>query len=64
MNLQAINALTFLGDQAKAVLAPLKRQRPASKSTCGTPAAISKPVLEGRYDPSYQVFPGFGRDNP
>ena len=57
VKLQALNALTFLGDQAKAVLPTIKRAATVAETEYTKNAArYLEAVLEGRYEPGYPVF--------
>jgi hypothetical protein len=60
VKLQAINALTFLGDQAKVVLPTIKAAAADSQEYIRNAGRYLEAVLEGRYEPSYPVFPGLG----
>ena len=57
VKLQALNALTFIGDQAKAVLPTIKRVLASDSQEYLTRAArYLVVVLEGRYEPSSPIF--------
>jgi hypothetical protein len=58
VRLQAINALTFLGAQAKAVLPAIKAAAADSQEYIRNAGRYLEAVLEGRYEPSYPVFGG------
>lgn len=63
MSLQALNALTFLGDQAKAELRTIKTAAASRQEYVRNAGRYLEAVLEGRYEPSYQVFLGIGSGN-
>jgi arylsulfatase A-like enzyme len=54
--LQAINALTFLGEQARPALPSIKRAAAKTQQFLRSTGRYLEAVLEGRYDPSYPVF--------
>jgi arylsulfatase A-like enzyme len=56
VKLQALNALTFLGEQAKAALPTIARAATGSQEYLRNAGRYLEAVLEGRYDPTYQVF--------
>ena len=57
VKLQALNSLTFLGEQAKAVLPTIKRAATVAETEYTKNAArYLDAVLEGRYEPGYPVF--------
>jgi len=56
VKLQALNALTFLGDQSKAVLPTIKAAAATDQEYLRNAGRYLEAVLEGRYDPSYPVF--------
>jgi hypothetical protein len=58
VKLQALNALTFLGDQAKVVLPTIKAAAADSQEYIRNAGRYLEAVLEGRYEPSYPVFGG------
>lgn len=60
VRLQAINALTFLGEQARAVLPSIKAAALNNQEYLRNAGRYLEAVLEGRYDPAYPVFPGIG----
>jgi len=60
IRLQAINSLTFLGSQAKAALPSIKAAAVIDQEYLRNAGRYLEAVLEGRYDPSYPVFPGIG----
>ena len=55
--LQALNALTFLGEQARAALPAIKRAASGSQEYLRNAGRYLEAVLEGRYAPSYPVYP-------
>jgi hypothetical protein len=55
VRLQAINALTFLGEQAKAALPAIERAASGEQELLRSAGRYLSAVLEGRYDPSYPV---------
>lgn len=56
VKLQALNALTFVGDQAKAALPTIKRAAAGDQEYLRNAGRYLEAVLEGRYEPTYQVF--------
>ncbi len=60
VKLQALNALTFLGDQAKPVLPTIKAAAATDQEYVRNAGRYLEAVLEGRYEPSYPVFPSPG----
>jgi arylsulfatase A-like enzyme len=58
VKLQALNALTFLGQQSKAVLSTVKAAAASQQEYVKNAARYLEAVLEGRYDPAYRVFGG------
>lgn len=58
VKLQALNALTFLGDQAKAVLPTIKAAAESTQEYLRNAGRYLEALLEGRYEPSYPVFGG------
>jgi hypothetical protein len=56
VSLQALNSLTFLGDQAKAALRTIKRAAASQQEYVRNAGRYLEAVLEGRYVPSYNVF--------
>ena len=57
VKLQALNSLTFLGDQAKAALPSIKAAAAGSQEYLRNAGRYLEAVLEGRYEPSSPVFP-------
>ena len=58
VRLQALNALTFVGEQARAALPAVKRAATDNQEYVKRAGRYLEAVLEGRYDPSYPVFGG------
>jgi hypothetical protein len=58
VRLQALNALTFLGDQARAVLPTVKKAAASDQEYLRNAGRYLEAVLEGRYAPAYPVFTG------
>jgi arylsulfatase A-like enzyme len=56
VRLQAINALTFLGEQSQAALPQIKRAAEGSQQFLRNCGRYLEAVLEGRYDPTFPVF--------
>jgi hypothetical protein len=56
VKLQALNSLTFIGDQAKAALPTIKRAAAGEQEYLRNAGRYLEAVLEGRYDPAYAVF--------
>jgi len=56
VRLQALNALTYLGEQARPVLATIKRAAASEQEYLRNAGRYLEAVLEGRYEPSYAVF--------
>ena len=56
VKLQAINALTFLGEQSRAALPQIKRAAAGSQQFLRNCGRYLEAVLEGRYDPTFRVF--------
>jgi arylsulfatase A-like enzyme len=56
VKLQALNSLTFIGDQAKAALPSIKAAAAGSQEYLRNAGRYLEAVLEGRYEPSYPVF--------
>ena len=56
VKLQALNALTYLGEQARPVLATIKRAAASEQEYLRNAGRYLEAVLEGRYEPSYAVF--------
>jgi len=59
VKLQALNALTFLGEQARPVLPSVKAAAAGQQEYLRNAGRYLEAVLEGRYDPAYPVFGGF-----
>jgi hypothetical protein len=59
VKLPALNALTFLGDQAKSVLPTIKAAAADTQEYIRNAGRYLEAVLEGRYEPSSPVFGGF-----
>lgn len=57
VKLQALNSLTFVGEQAKAALPSIKAAAAGSQEYLRNAGRYLEAVLEGRYEPSYPVFP-------
>jgi hypothetical protein len=58
VKLQALNSLTFIGDQARAALPTIKAAATSSQEYLRNAGRYLEAVLEGRYDPAYPVFGG------
>jgi hypothetical protein len=56
VRLQAINALTFLGEQAKAALPAIERAASGEQEYLRSAGRYLSAVLGGRYEPSFPVF--------
>jgi arylsulfatase A-like enzyme len=56
VKLQALNALTFLGEAAAAALPVVRRAASGDQEYLRNAGRYLEAVLEGRYDPAYQVF--------
>jgi arylsulfatase A-like enzyme len=56
VKLQALNALTFIGDQANAALPGIKAAAAGNQEYLRNAGRYLEAVLEGRYEPSYPVF--------
>lgn len=54
--LQAINALTYLGEQARPALPAIKKAAAGTQQFLRSCGRYLEAVLEGRYEPSYPVF--------
>jgi hypothetical protein len=54
--LQALNSLTFIGEQAGAALPTIRRAAAGEQEYLRNAARYLEAVLEGRYDPAYPVF--------
>ena len=55
VRLQAINALTFLGEQARPALAAIERAAAGEQEFLRSAGRYLAAVLTGRYDPSFPV---------
>jgi HEAT repeat protein len=55
VRLQAINALTFLGEQARVALPAIERAANGEQEHLRSAGRYLQAVLEGRYDPSFPV---------
>jgi arylsulfatase A-like enzyme len=60
VKLQALNALAYLGGQARAVLPTIKTAALVNQEYVSRLGRYLEAVLEGRYDPAYPVFGGVG----
>jgi hypothetical protein len=56
VKLQALNALTALGEQARAVLPTIKAAAGSDQEYLRNAGRYFEAVLEGRYTPEYPVF--------
>ncbi|MNN93161.1 hypothetical protein D3C81_2115540 [compost metagenome] len=56
VQLQALNALTFIGEQAKAALPTIRRMAGSDQEYLRSAGRYLEAVLEGRYEPSYPVY--------
>jgi hypothetical protein len=56
VQLQALNALTFIGEQAKTALPTIKRMAASNQVYLRNAGRYLEAVLEGRYEPSYRVM--------
>ncbi|MDH4559141.1 sulfatase [Pseudomonas sp. BN417] len=56
VQLQSLNALTFIGEQAKAALPAIKRMAGSDQEYLRSAGRYLEAVLEGRYEPSYPVY--------
>ena len=55
VRLQAINALTFIGDQARAALPAIERAANGDQELLRSAGRYLSSMLDGRYDPSFAV---------
>ena len=55
VRLQAINALTFLGEQARTALAAIERAAAGEQELLRSAGRYLSAVLTGRYDPTFPV---------
>jgi HEAT repeat protein len=56
IRLQAINSLTFVGEQSKAALPAIRRATKETQEYLIRAARYLEAVLENRYTPTYPVF--------
>jgi arylsulfatase A-like enzyme len=56
VKLQALNSLTFVGDQARTALPTIKRAAAGEQEYLRNAGRYLEAVLEGRYEPAYPVF--------
>ncbi len=58
IRLQALNALTFIGEPARQALSEIKLQFATTISTSRAPRAISVSCSKGAYTPASQIYVG------
>jgi hypothetical protein len=56
VKLQALNALTYIGEQARTALPTIKRAAVSEQEYLRNAGRYLEAVFEGKYDPAYPVF--------